>query len=151
MTQKILFEIESDYDLKDIKDLIGDYTVEGALGKLKCLKISEKQLAILLLACKGNQYWYKNGHLHRDNDLPASIYPDGSQFWYQNGQRHRDNDLPAAIYADGTQHWYQNGKLHRDNDLPAVIREDGSQEWWENDTLIKNLKFLKSCRVWRKY
>ena len=128
MTQKILFEIESDYDLKDIKDLIGDYTTIEE----REIVVSEEQLAVLLLAYKGAQFWYKNGHLHRDNDLPAAIYADGSQMWYQNGIKHRDNDLPAAIYAHGTQHWYQNGKLHRDNNLPAIICADGTQIFYQN-------------------
>jgi hypothetical protein len=34
---------------------------------------------------KGNQEWYQNGLLHRDNDLPAIIYEDGGQKWYKNG------------------------------------------------------------------
>jgi hypothetical protein len=32
----------------------------------------------------GNQYWYKNGLPHRDNDLPAIIYSNGSQHWFKN-------------------------------------------------------------------
>ena len=75
----------------------------------------------------GNQAWFKNGQLHRDNDLPAVIHINGTQKWYQDGKLHRDNDLPAIIYADGQEVWFQNGKLHRDNDLPAVIDSKGSQ------------------------
>ena len=56
-----------------------------------------------------NQYWFKNGKRHRDNDLPAVIYPSGTQYWYQNGLKHRDNDLPAIIFANGTKEWYKNG------------------------------------------
>jgi len=37
----------------------------------------------------GSKEWYQNGLLHRDNDLPARIYPGGEQQWYQQ--------------------WYQNG------------------------------------------
>ena len=59
----------------------------------------------------GNTSWYKNGQLHRDNDLPAVIWNDGSQFWYQYGKRHRDNDLPAVILTNGSQFWYQYGKF----------------------------------------
>jgi len=57
----------------------------------------------------GIRYWYKNGNLHRDNDLPAAIYPDGTQAWYQNGLCHRDNDLPALTWKDGRQLWYKHG------------------------------------------
>lgn len=45
-----------------------------------------------------------------------------SEEWYKNGKLHRDNDLPAVI--DGVnKKWYKYGKLHRDNDLPAVIKK----------------------------
>ncbi len=30
--------------------------------------------------------WYKNGEIHRDNDLPAIIYSDGYKVWYVNGR-----------------------------------------------------------------
>lgn len=59
----------------------------------------------------GSKYWYKNGALHRDNDLPAIERADGDKYWYKNGQHHRDNDLPAIERADGTKLWYKNGKL----------------------------------------
>jgi ribosomal protein L24E len=92
----------------------------------------------------GNQHWYKNGELYRDNDLPAVIQADGSQYWYKNGELHRPDpnnksghnaqgDLPAVIRADGTQIWYINGKCHREGDLPAIIRADGTQIWYIND------------------
>jgi ribosomal protein L25 (general stress protein Ctc) len=55
--------------------------------------------------------WYKNGLIHRDNDLPAVIYSNGAKYWYQNSLWHRDNDLPAVVYPNGLKHWYQNGKL----------------------------------------
>jgi len=64
----------------------------------------------------GRQYFYKNNKRHRDNDLPAGIYPDGTQFWYQNGELHRDNDKPAILGTDKSegfnkdrQEWYKNG------------------------------------------
>jgi hypothetical protein len=54
------------------------------------------------------------------NDLPAAISLR-SQCWYKNGKIHRDNDLPAIISQNGYKGWYKNGQLHRDNDLPAVM------------------------------
>ena len=77
-------------------------------------------------------YWFKNGKLHRDNDLPAIIFGIGDRYWYKNGELHRDNDLPAIICENGDQFWYKNGKLHRDNDLPAEIWIDGSRFWYQN-------------------
>jgi len=58
----------------------------------------------------GSQFWFKNGNLHRDNDLPAAIYHDRSQVWYQNGLIHRDNNFPAIIYSSGARAWYKNGE-----------------------------------------
>jgi hypothetical protein len=84
----------------------------------------------------GTQYWFNNELiLHRENDLPAIITPNGTKFWYINGKRHRDNDLPAIIHSDGYQAWFINGERHRDNDLPAIIHLSGSKYWYINDQL----------------
>lgn len=73
--------------------------------------------------------WYKDGVLHRENDLPAIQWYDGSYEWYENGQRHRNN-APAVIYLDGRQGWYQHGKLHREEgpafEKPSIMKK----EWW---------------------
>ena len=64
---------------------------------------------------EGNQYWYKNGLLHRIN-APAVIKAssgngDDQQLeWYKNGERHRKNG-PAVITEDGDMLWYLDGKL----------------------------------------
>ena len=79
----------------------------------------------------GDQYWYKNEEIHRDDDLPAIITSEGDKYWYRNGLPHRDNDLPAVIFVSGTQEWYQNGERHRDNDLPAIIKLNGYQSWYK--------------------
>ena len=68
-------------------------------------------------------------YLHRDQDQPAVIKPDGSKEWYQYGKLHRNDDRPAVISADGTLKWYQYGQLHRDKEQPAVIHADGSVEY----------------------
>ena len=80
----------------------------------------------------GDQYWYLNGVLHRDHDLPAVIYANGDQFWYKYGKLHRDFDLPAAIYSNGDQFWFKNNLQHRDNDLHAVILSNGLKFWYIN-------------------
>jgi len=36
----------------------------------------------------GIQMWFRNGQLHREEDLPA-IYDHGDQAWYRDGLRHR--------------------------------------------------------------
>ncbi len=63
------------------------------------------------------------------NGVECQIDSDGSKFWYQDGKLHRDNDLPAVEWADGSRSWYKDGKHHRDNGLPAIIRSDGECYW----------------------
>jgi hypothetical protein len=57
-----------------------------------------------------NQYWYKEGEVHRDGDLPAIILSNGDQYWYKEGEVHRDGDLPAIILSCGDQYWYKEGE-----------------------------------------
>jgi hypothetical protein len=75
-----------------------------------------------------------NFHFHRDNDLPAVVYPDGTCEWWFDGKRHRENDNPSTIYADGSQFWHQYGRLHRAN-KPAITRPDGYEKWALRGTL----------------
>jgi len=80
-------------------------------------------------------WWYKNGVVHRDDDLPACVYSDGTAVWYKDGTVHRDNDLPAIIKptvtkSDGTEekgsrYWFKYGTCHRLGGQPAVISSDG--------------------------
>lgn len=55
--------------------------------------------------------WYKNSVLHRGNDLPATIWPDGAKVWFRNGVRDRGKGLPAVIYPDGNKEWWEKGML----------------------------------------
>jgi len=112
----------------DCKKIISDKELKWYKANNIKLKLFEEYKKIC-----GNQYWYKNGDFHRDNDLPAAISSSGSQIWYKNGKIHRDNNLPAIIFSnDGTQIWYKNGEKHRDNDLPAEIWSNGDQVWYKN-------------------
>ena len=77
----------------------------------------------------GNQYWYLNGKLHRE-DGPAVIWANGNKFWFLNGKCHRE-DGPAYISSDGTQAWWVNGEYHRE-DGPARIFSNGTQLWYLN-------------------
>jgi hypothetical protein len=127
---KVMFEelIKHTNFIVSCKRIISDEELKWYKAKNIKLKLLEKYTNK-----NGNQFWYKNGKQHRDNDLPASICVNGSQHWFINGKIHRDNDLPAVIWSDGDQFWYQNGKRHRDNDLPAVIYSNGQQHWYKND------------------
>lgn len=75
----------------------------------------------------GTIRWYKNGLLHRDNDLPAVIWSDGTQEWFIHGKRHRDNNLPALVKNENHMEWWLNGNCHRENG-PATIHVYGSAQ-----------------------
>ena len=85
--------------------------------------------------------WMKGGLLHRDNDLPAiddTLY--GVRYWYNTGLLDRENDLPAIEYNNGSKHWYKKGLKHRDNDLPASIYlPEDIQIWYNNNVFVKKV------------
>jgi hypothetical protein len=112
----------------ECKVVLSDEAIEWFQTK----KIKVKLLEEYKIYEYGAKFWYKNGKLHRDNDLPAVIYQNGDLFWYKNGKLHRDNDLPAVINTNGELFWYKNGNFHRDNDLPAAIYKTGYQQWYKN-------------------
>ena len=49
---------------------------------------------------------------HLFDDEPALIYNDGTKFWYKDGKLHRDNNLPAVIRSNGDVEFYKNGKQY---------------------------------------
>ncbi len=75
------------------------------------------------------QYWYKEGNLHRDEDLPAMELSNGDKHWYKEGKTHREGDKPAIEFANGIKKWYKEDKLHREGG-PAVIRFNEEEEYW---------------------
>ena len=87
-----------------------------------------------------NKRWYKNGILHRDNDLPAVVsVGNGLDLqWCYNGKTHRENDKPAYMSSRGIKMWFYNGQFHRENDKPAIIRADGTQEWYQNGKMWRS-------------
>jgi antitoxin component YwqK of YwqJK toxin-antitoxin module len=91
-----------------------------------------------LIDSNGDQFWFKEGELHRDGDLPAGILSSGGQYWCKEGKIHRDGDLPAIIKLNGDQEWYKEGKLHRDGELPAIIKPTGSQYWYKEGKLHRD-------------
>lgn len=127
--------IEQTNFIVECKVIISDEQVEW----FETNKINIKLLKEHKVDNNGNQYWYKNGRTHRDDDLPAEIYSNGDREWYQNGKLHRDKDMPAVIRcSNGHQEWYKNGKLHREKDMPAVIFLNGDQMWYKNGKLHRD-------------
>jgi len=49
--------------------------------------------------------WYQHGKLHRGNDQPAEIWPDGTKIWYRRGKLHRIGGPAMNIdyYVDGNE------------------------------------------------
>lgn len=119
----------------DCKVLLSEKEIEWFKSKNIKVKLFEYHL----IDESGNKYWYKNGNLHRDDDLPALISLNGTyESWYKNGNLHRDNDLPAIIFSNGGKKWYKNGVLDRDNDLPSVISSNGSKYWYKSGVLVRS-------------
>ena len=81
---KVIFEELTKHTnfIVDCKEIITDNIIKWF--ELKNIKL--KLLETYKNDEFGSQYWYKNGKLHRDNDLPAVIYLDGTQCWYKNGE-----------------------------------------------------------------
>jgi hypothetical protein len=92
----------------------------GDTFNFKNQKIQSENDKPAIIRANGSQYWYDDGLLHRDNDLPA-ITHNGLCIWYNHGYRHRENDLPAFVSNTGETKWYKDGSLHRDNNMPAKI------------------------------
>ena len=65
----------------------------------------------LILDKSGNKFWYKDGLLHRNDDLPAIEWANGDRYHYENGLLHRYGNLPAIVSAVGYKVWYVNGQF----------------------------------------
>ena len=73
--------------------------------------------------------WNKTqGNEYRYDDDEVVKHKDGSKYWYRNGHLHRNNG-PAVELASGSKFWYVHGLLHRESG-PAVEFASGNKEWW---------------------
>ena len=69
---------------------------------------------------KGTEIWYnKDCQIHRENDLPAMIKPNGAKYWYFNGKQFRENGKPTVEDPQGAIKWYSSGKFSK-SDGPAI-------------------------------
>lgn len=64
--------------------------------------------------------WYKNGNVHRENDLPARILKSGEQRWYLNGELHRLTG-PAVVSAMGAKEYYVRGFRYNPSKFMELI------------------------------
>lgn len=145
-------------------------------AELNCL--SAHHIPVVLLSeikvdDNGDRSWFRNGWLHRDDDLPAIERADGERVWVdvargcyrirsKNGTVARlknhiwnsDGDLPALELANGTREWREKGRFHRTCDLPAIEFADGGRQWYihgkrHRDTGPAVVCADGSCEWWR--
>jgi len=89
------------------------------------------------LDLESDDWWNKAIFHSPDNDTPAIVVKSietGNAIlweWYKEGNLHRENDLPSIENISGSKWWYNNGKKHRGNKKPAVICHD-HEEYWTN-------------------
>jgi len=116
-------------DVSSIKTLLDNgLTLEDVNEmKLPWTGVIENYKSYKLISCK-------DGVMHSFDDKPSVIMENSDQYWYKDGNLHRDNG-PAAIFSNGTQYWWIDGKLH--NDIgPAIIYSNGTQRWFKNGRKI---------------
>lgn len=101
---------------------------------------------IMKIDPEGNKFWFRDGVLHRDGDMPAVEMVDGSLIYMINGQVHRKDDLPAIIRASGAKEWWKRGRRHRVG-KHAVETPLGKFEWWINGKRVKVIDMSKEMDI----
>ena len=96
---------------------------------------------------RGKQ-WYKDGKLHRDDNLCANVDTSGRvKQWFKNGLLHRDYDLPAEVWPPERPYdipsYHRNGYYildlnHRLSDR-AQVEVEGV-----NEKAVQHIRYLKS-------
>lgn len=83
------------------------------------------------------KYWFRNGKLHRDYDLPAFInIKHKVKIWYRNGVIHRGYNRPAVKIGEKREIlkvWIVNGIIHRDHGPAYVETNSSTRKWLKND------------------
>lgn len=127
----------------------------------------------------GSTYHYIDGLLGREGDLPAIEKVDGTKIWCTKNDIHRENGLPAIVYPDCRAEWYIDGvrytpsgtselltegftarysfgRLHSVGGLPAIeYRDNRKDEFYINGQLatkelveeILNKSLLENKRI----
>jgi hypothetical protein len=90
----------------------------------------------------GDNYWYLNGQLHRE-DGPAVECANGYKSWWLNNKRHRE-DGPAVEYSDGSKSWYLNEKRLTEEEFNKRMTPTVEMTMAEiNEALGKNVKVVE--------
>jgi hypothetical protein len=59
----------------------------------------------------------KFGLLYSIDDKPSLIDDEGNNYWHKDGKVHREKDLPAIIMNNGDKYWIIENKLERSDGL----------------------------------
>lgn len=94
----------------------------------------------MLVDREGNQYWFKNYQLHREN-APAIIFANGKKYWYKNDLLHRE-DGPAMEFWHGVNKWYIDGKELTQEQINAI--EEKNQL---NENINKSISPIKKIKL----
>ena len=93
----------------------------------------------------GTKIWRNSqGKKHRSEDKPAVICINGDCFWLRNGYYHRDNNLPAIIWPDiYTCKWYQNGIKIKEKQCTKEEIEEYKRPYYQQKKFVKFNRFEK--------
>jgi len=88
----------------------------------------------------------KDGYLHSYDDQPAITSPYGT-YWYKNGKIHRENNLPAIINTNGTKQWLIEGEHYcNENGLNIEFSEIEKRKFRYNEMIRMNYQGLSKTR-----
>jgi hypothetical protein len=96
-----------DHNIK-AKDITPDNWQKGIFNELVIHNMKNNEYIIMTQTC--DCFWFKDGKLHRPNDLPAIHRSNGIQEWYKYNLRHRDNWQPAFTMPSGHKVWFENDR-----------------------------------------
>ena len=85
-------------------------------------------------------------------DVYGSVYSSGHYEWVDKETRlHRDEDLPAVIYPGEDCQWFFHGRRHRLYGYAVIFMFSDGGEWWVNGKRYFDEKdFLDACDAYRK-
>jgi hypothetical protein len=133
------------YPLIRFHAMVSDKTVQQE----PLTETAYEEIPIMFIVNGFAQWRLPNGDLHSpDNDTPAKINAYGA-FYYRNGLVHRDNNLPAAVFNDGAREYYVHNRLH--NTIgPAVIRANGDCAYFVNGFLHNAIEDTNAAGAFRQ-
>jgi len=82
----------------------------------------------------GTKFWYKDGLIHRDNNLPARIWSDGSYSFYKNGKQYWFINNKEYYYMNTIKEKFKNNILYLPNvENTNILKDNGIDVIWFYD------------------